>query len=97
VIEPDKDEAQVRMKREALKRIAWLAAVGFRVYTHPGYAQMRVGERFNKQNAELTARLLDDFERKIATGFLLFESDEEKEQRFTSHWNRPTVLFQYYP
>jgi hypothetical protein len=93
---PKDDEAEARMKRASLERIVWLADIGLRVYTHPGFENMRGGERFNKQDAEQTASLLDDFERKIAVGWPN-ETDEDKEQRCSHHWNRQTDLFRLYP
>ena len=93
---PKKDEAEVRMKREDLEQIAWLADQGYRLHIDPCYEGLRSGERFSKEEAQLAARRLDDFDRDLVEDLLL-EAPEDKEWRFTRYENRIKDQVWFYP
>lgn len=96
-LQPGDGEADVRMKREEFKRLAWLADEGYWLHVDPRYDGVRAGQRFSKYEAELTTSLLDDFDRKIVADlFFTNETPEEKEERFTQHENRIKSIIGFY-
>jgi hypothetical protein len=91
-------EVDIRMDREALKHIAWLADYGHRVWTDPNTNQVRLSmERLTKDRAERMATELDTFERRIAVDDWPNEAGEDKEMRFNVAFNRQQRMWEAYP
>ena len=86
----------LEMRHSDPATIAWLADCGFRVWTYPLRNEFRPGAQVPHREAELLARVLDQFERKIVPD-LLGESEEEKQSCFSQHENRLQTIWDSYP
>ena len=90
------NEATITMRKVDLDTISWLADWGLRFWTYRPAIALRSGAQLPYDRAEEYSALLDAFERKSVPNLLL-ESEEDKEQRFTSHENRFKNLWDWYP
>lgn len=96
MLEKKDDEAEVRMERESMRYIAWLADYGFRIWTSHNENSIRFGERLPKEQAEKAAKMLETFERRIEIDRWATESEEEKDRRFTTSNDRMQRVWEAY-
>jgi hypothetical protein len=91
------NEADIRMDREDLENIAWLADYGHRVWISPHQNQCRgSAERLTKDRAERMATALERFERLIAVSDWPNETGDDKEIRFNVTVNRQQRMWDAY-
>ncbi len=86
----------VKMKKEELETVLWLADAGLQLWIYRPDHPLRTSPQLAHDTAAAYGKVLDTFERRMVPDLLL-ESEEDKERQFVNHENRFKDLWTWYP